>query len=252
MLIDSHAHLDDKQYNGDRSAVIAEIKAAGVTNVINIGADMKSSRASVKLAEEFDFIYAVVGVHPHYAKSMTDSDIAELKALAEHPKVVAIGEVGLDYYYEKSEKEEQKHWFRKQLQLAKELNLPVVIHDRDAHSDCLEILKSENISNGVMHCFSGGAEMVKTVIDMGLYISLGGVITFKNARVAIEALRAVPMEKLLLETDCPYLSPEPHRGKRNTPAYIPLIAQKIAEIKGISYGEVCRTAAENTKNLFGF
>ena len=251
-LIDSHAHLDDKQYNNDRAAAIAEIRDSGVTNIINIGADMRSSRASAKLSNEHDFIYASVGVHPHYVNKITDENIAELRMLAANEKVVAIGEIGLDYYRNISPKDVQQLWFRKQLQLAKELNLPVIIHDRDAHEDCLNILKDENISNGVMHCYSGSAEMARTVVDMGFYISFGGVITFKNARVAVEALRAIPMDRLLIETDCPYLSPEPHRGMRNTGAYMPLIAQKVAEIKGISYEEACEITASNTRDLFGF
>jgi len=251
-LIDSHAHLDDRKYNSDRSSVIADIRAAGVTNVINIGADMRSSRASVKLANEHDFIFATVGVHPHYVEKMTDQDLAELKSLATQPKTVAIGEIGLDYFRNLSPKEEQKMWFRKQLNLAKELNLPIVIHDRDAHADILEILKDENISNGVMHCYSGSAEMAKTVLDMGLYISFGGVITFKNARVAVDALRSAPLDRLLIETDCPYLAPEPFRGERNSSALMPVIAEKVAEIKGISVEEVCNTTAENARRLFGF
>ncbi|MCL2837590.1 MAG: TatD family hydrolase [Oscillospiraceae bacterium] len=288
-LIDSHAHLDDRQYNNDRASVIEDIRASGITNVINIGADMRSSRASVKLAAEHDFIYATVGVHPHYAKSMTDESIAELKALAANPKVVAIGEIGLDYFRNNSPRDVQQYWFRKQLQLAKELNLPVVIHDRDAHADCIEILKSEigfpkneshcskffgkdeqpparrsfsdgfcpetsneGVLRGVMHCYSGSAEMAEQLINMGFYISFGGVVTFKNARVAIDALRMLPIDRLLIETDCPYLSPEPHRGERNTSAYMPLITQKVAEIKGLSYEEVCNITAENTRKLFGF
>jgi len=251
-LIDSHAHLDDKRYNNDRENVINAIISAGVTNVINIGADMRSSRASVKLADEYDFIYATVGVHPHYADKMSDEKIAELKLLALHDKVVAIGEIGLDYYYDNSERESQKKWFRKQLQLAKELDLPVVIHDRDAHAEVLEILKNENISNGVLHCYSGSAEMAKIVLDMGFYISFGGVLTFKNARIAVEALKAVPIERLLIETDCPYLSPEPHRGKRNSSEYMPLIAEKVAEIKRTSIEDVCNITAGNTRRLFKF
>jgi len=251
-LIDSHAHLDDKRYNNDRADVINDIISAGVTNVINIGADMRSSRASVKLADEYDFIYATVGVHPHYADKMNEEKIAELKSLASHKKVLAIGEIGLDYYYDNSDRESQKYWFARQLQLAKELNLPVVIHDRDAHQNCLEILKDEGISNGVLHCYSGSAEMAKTVIDMGFYISFGGVLTFKNARVAVEALNAVPIERLLIETDCPYLSPEPYRGKRNSSEYMPIIAQKVAEIKGMNAHDVCNITAENTRRLFGF
>jgi len=251
-LIDSHAHLDDKQYNFDRSEMISDIIAAGVTNVINIGADMRSSRASVKLAMEYDFIYAAVGVHPHYVSKMTNESIAELRTLATQPKVVAIGEVGLDYYRNLSPKSAQQGWFRKQLNLAKELNLPVIIHDRDAHEDTIEILKDENISNGVMHCYSGSAEMAKQLVDMGFYISFGGVVTFKNARVALDALRAIPMDRLLIETDCPYLAPEPFRGQRNTSAYMPVIAEKVAEVKGTSYEEVCEATAENTRKLFRF
>jgi len=251
-LIDSHAHLDDRKFNNDRDAAIAAIHAAGVTNVINIGADMRSSRESVKLAKAHDFLYAAVGVHPHYAAKMTEDDIVELKSLAENEKVVAIGEIGLDYFRNISPREVQQRWFRAQLQLASELNLPVIVHDRDAHQDCVDILKDENISNGVMHCYSGSAEMAKELINMGFYISFSGVITYKNARSAVDALRSVPLERLLIETDCPYLSPEPYRGERNSSEYMPIIAKKAAEIKEISYEEICNITAENTRRLFNF
>ena len=252
-LIDSHAHLNDIRYSKDREEVIKAIRKAGVTNIINVGADTISSRTSVKLADEHDFIYATVGVHPHYTDKMEDWNIRYLKSLASHKKVVAIGEIGLDYYYDHSMRANQKHWFRRQLQLAKELNLPVVIHDRDAHDDVLEILKDENISNGVFHCYSGSAEMAKIVLDMGFYISFGGVVTFQNARTVIDALRAVPLERLLIETDCPYLAPEPHRGKRNSSEYLPLIAEDVAGIRGrMDVEDVCNITAENARRLFGF
>jgi len=251
-LIDSHAHLDDRRYSGDRAAVIEEIQSSGVTNVINIGADMKSSRASVELAEKYDFIYAAVGVHPHDAKSMKAADIETLRKLSEHKKVVAIGEIGLDFYYDHSDRDAQRYWFREQLKLAKEVNLPVIIHDRDAHAECLEILREFNVSHGVMHCYSGSAEMAREVLEMGLHIAFGGVLTFKNARAAVEALKAVPLDRLLLETDCPYLSPEPFRGQRNTSAYMPYIARKAAEIKGVGYDEICEITSKNVKDLFNF
>nr|QGT51301.1 deoxyribonuclease [uncultured Firmicutes bacterium] len=250
MLYDSHAHLDDPQFDGDREAVIQKIKSAGVGYLNNIGADMKTSAASINLAEENDFIYATVGVHPSETTDMTDSDIEELRRMAAHPKVVAIGEIGLDYHYEDTNKELQRKWFRRQLELAKELELPVVIHDRESGGECIAILKEMGITNGVMHCYSGSAETAKELLDMGFHISFTGVLTFKNAKKAVQAVSVIPMERLMIETDCPYMAPEPYRGTRNDSSYVGKVAEKMAEIKGLSVEEVERITCENAKRFF--
>lgn len=249
-LYDTHAHLDDDMFDNDRESVIEKIKNKGIGLVNNIGASMESSRASIALAEKYDFIRAVVGVHPSETYDLTMSDIDELKTMAAHPKVVAIGEIGLDYHYEDTNPDLQKKWFRIQLDLAKELGMPVVIHDRDSKGECIEILKEKDIHNGVIHCFSGSAQTAKEILDMGFYISFTGVITFKNARRAIEALKVIPLDRLLIETDCPYMAPEPHRGTRNDSSLVCHIAEKIAEIKGVSYDEVVSRTCENALNFF--
>jgi len=250
-LYDTHAHLDDRMFDNDREQVIKKIKESGVGLLNNIAADIPSSHASIALAEKHDFIYATVGVHPSDVLSMTDSDIIELRELSKHPKVVAIGEIGLDYHYDDSDPEVQKHWFRKQLDLAKELNMPVVIHDRDSKGECISILKEKNITNGVVHCFSGSAETARELIKMGLHISFTGVVTFKNARRALEALKAIPMERLFIETDCPYMAPEPFRGQRNDSSLVYRVAEKIAEIKELPVEEVIRLTRENAIKFFG-
>ena len=211
-LYDTHAHLNDTRFNEDRDAVVEKIRNSNVGLVNNIAFDIQSSLDSIALAEKYDFIYATVGVHPSDVNKMTNDDIATLKKLAAHPKVVAIGETGLDYHYDDTDPEKQKFWLRAQLDLAKELSMPVVIHDRDSKGECIAILKEKQITNGVVHCFSGSAETAKEIIKMGLYISFTGVITFKNARRAIEALSVIPIESLFIETDCPYMAPEPFRG----------------------------------------
>ncbi len=249
-LYDTHAHLDDSMFDNDRAEVIEKIKNSNVGLVNNIAADMESSRAAICLADEYDFIYATVGVHPSDVNSMTQDDIAELKKLAQHKKVVAIGEIGLDYHYDDCDVSLQQKWFRAQLDLAKELDMPVVIHDRDSKGDCLQILKEKNISKGVIHCFSGSAETAKELVKMGLHISFTGVITFKNARRAIEALKAVPMDRLFIETDCPYMAPEPFRGKRNDSSLVYRIAEKIAEVKGISLEDVISITTNNALKFF--
>ena len=249
-LYDTHAHLDDAMFDGERRDVIKKIRDAGVGRVNNIGADMESSRASIALAEEYDFIYATVGVHPSGTRDMLLSDLDELRKMANHPKVVAIGEIGLDYHYDDTDPVTQKKWFRAQLDLAKELDMPVVIHDRESKGESIEILREKGISNGVIHCFSGSAETSKILLDMGFHISFTGVVTFKNARRAIEALRVIPMDRLFIETDCPYMAPEPHRGKRNDSSLVIHIAEKIAEIKGLPLDEVIRITTENAIRFF--
>ena len=252
MLFDTHAHFDDSQFDNDRDATIESLKDFGVTNVVNIGADMQGSRDSIALADKYDFIYASVGVHPHEVENMTEDDIDTLRNLAKHPKVKAIGEIGLDYHYEDgTDPETQKKWFIRQLELSKELNMPVVIHDRESKGECLEILKEHNISNGVVHCFSGSAETAKEILKLGMMISFTGVLTFKNARRAIEACAQIPIERLMIETDCPYMAPEPHRGERNFSGYVEFVARKIAEIKGMTFEDVAAITTENAKKFYG-
>ncbi len=249
-LYDTHAHLDDEMFDADREAVIEKIKASGVGLVNNIGSCMESSRASIELSEKYDFIRATVGVHPSETKNLTMSDIDELRQMAKHPKVVAIGEIGLDYHYDDTDPETQKKWFEIQLDLAKELDMPVVIHDRESKGECLAMLKQKGIKKGVVHCFSGSAETAKEILDMGLNISFTGVLTFKNAKRAIEALKVIPLDRLFVETDCPYMAPEPHRGSRNDSSLLCHIAEKVAEIKGIPYDEVVRITTENAMKFF--
>lgn len=248
--MDSHAHLEDEKYDKDREKVIEECKK-NLTFLINVGSNLLTSKQSIELAHNYDFIYASVGIHPHDAQREFDK-VEEIERLALQGKVVAIGEIGLDYYYNDPPKEFQKEVFTKQIRLAKKLNLPVIIHDRDAHGDILDILKQEWTKDlrGVFHSYSGSVEMAFQVIEMNFYISLGGPVTFKNAKKPKEVAKAVPIEKLLIETDSPYLTPEPYRGKRNTPVYVKFVAEKIAELRDMSCDEVCRITAENAMKLF--
>ena len=250
MLFDTHTHLDDKKFDADRGELIASLKSQGISLLVNIGADMKSSQQSILLAEKYDFIYASVGVHPCDTKNLTDDDLNTLEKMAKHEKVVAIGEIGLDYYWDEPEREIQKEWFTKQLLLAKKLNMPYIIHDRDAHADTLEIIKKCGYTNGVMHCFSGSAEFAQEVIKMGMYVSLSGTVTFKNAKKAQEVAQSIPLDRLLIETDSPYLTPEPFRGKRNNSAYVKYAAEKIADIRGISFDELARITLDNGKRFY--
>ncbi len=252
MLFDTHAHFDDPQFDLDREAVIESLSDYGVGLVMNIGADLETSKKSVALAENYDFFYATVGVHPGYVHQLDERGIETLYTLAtEHTKVRAIGEIGLDYHYEGYDPEKQKLWFRRQIALAKELDLPVVVHDRDSKGDGLSILREEGVSRGVMHCFSGSAETAKELVKMGFMISFTGVLTFKNARRAIEACSAVPLERLMIETDCPYMAPEPHRGERNFSGYVGYVAEKMAEIKGVSREELEKITTENALRFYG-
>jgi TatD DNase family protein len=248
--VDSHAHLEDEKYDKDREEIIEECKK-DLTFLINVGSNLLTSKQSIELAHNYDFIYASVGIHPHDAQKEFDK-VEEIEKLALQQKVVAIGEIGLDYYYDEPSKEFQKEVFTKQIRLAKKLSLPIIIHDRDAHEDILDILKKEWTKDlrGVFHSYSGSVEMAFQVIEMNFYISLGGPVTFKNAKKPKEVAKAVPIEKLLIETDSPYLTPEPYRGKRNTPVYVKFVAGKIAELRGIPYEEASRITAENAIKLF--
>ncbi|MDF1509510.1 TatD family hydrolase [Robertmurraya sp. DFI.2.37] len=252
MLFDTHAHLNAEQFAEDLEEVIARAQENGVENMVIVGFDRPTITRAMELVEKYDFMYASVGWHPVDAIDMNDEDLAWIEDLSSHPKVVAIGEMGLDYYWDKSPKEIQKEVFRKQIQLAKKVNLPIVIHNREATADIVEILKEEGASEvgGIMHCFSGSVEVAQECLNMNFYISLGGPVTFKNARKPKEVAEAVPLEKLLIETDCPYLAPHPYRGKRNEPGYVKLVAEQIAELKGISYEEVARITTANAKKLF--
>lgn len=252
MLIDSHAHLDDERFDEDRDQVIKALEEAGIGIIINPGADLNSSIKAVSLAEKYENIYAAVGVHPHSASEMDEATMDMLRAFANRDKVVAIGEIGLDYYYDNSPRDVQRKWFREQLNLAKEVGLPVIIHSREASSDTFEIIKEaqDGRLTGVMHCYSGSVDLAMEYIKLGFYISLAGPVTFKNAKKPKEVAKAIPLDKLLIETDSPYMAPEPYRGKRNDPRYVRYVAEAIAQIKGISFEEVARKTSENAKRLF--
>jgi TatD DNase family protein len=253
MLFDTHAHLNADQYKEDLDEVMDRAKEAGVSNIVVVGFDTLTINRAMELAEAHDHIYACVGWHPVDAIDMTDEDLKWIEELASHPKVVAIGEMGLDYHWDKSPHDIQKEVFRKQIRLAKKVKLPIVIHNRDATADIVEILREEGAAEvgGIMHCFSGSVEIAKECLDMNFYISLGGPVTFKNAKKPKEVALEVPLDRLLIETDCPYLTPHPHRGQRNEPSYVKLVAEEIAEIKGISFEEIARATSENAKKIFG-
>ncbi len=252
MLFDTHAHLDDKRFDDDRDELIRGLPERGVSRVITPGIDVDSSKKCVDLADKYDIVYAGVGIHPHEASKLEDNYLDQLRTMAQNKKVVAIGEIGLDYYYDFSPRDIQKQRFIEQIELAAELKLPIIIHNRDSHEDMLNILREHKdlINGGVMHCFSGSWEMAKIVLDLGLYISLAGPVTFKNAKKPVEVAKNVPLDRLLIETDSPYLTPVPYRGKRNDPGHVALVAQKIAEIRGITAEEVGRITTENALNLF--
>ncbi len=256
MLIDSHTHLDDARYNVDRDAMIARAREAGVDTLVTIGCDLATSQAAVELAERYPFVYATVGVHPHEVKRIGDGWYVELQRLARHPRVVAYGEIGLDYHYNYSPPQQQRARFREQIAVARDLHLPVVIHTREAQEDTITILKEEKAADvgGVFHCFTGDAWLAKDALDLGFFLSFSGVITFQNATMLRDILRWVPMDRLLVETDCPYLTPVPHRGKRNEPAYVKLVAQTIAEVKSteqsLTLEDVGRITSENARRLF--
>lgn len=253
MLFDTHAHLDDGRFDKDREEVIKRCKQDGIGLILNAGSNIETSVKAIALAKEYEFIYASVGVHPHDAADMDDETAGVLAAIAENKKVRAIGEIGLDYHYDFSPRDVQKRRFVEQIDLARQLKLPVIIHDREAHGDVMDIFKKSRIKEvgGVLHSFSGSAEMALECIKLGLYISISGPVTFDNARKTVEVVKQVPLDMLLVETDSPYLTPVPYRGKRNYPGYVRLVAEKIAEIKEIPFEEVARQTSLNGKRLFG-
>jgi TatD DNase family protein len=252
MLFDTHVHLNAEQFNEDLEEVISRAKEAGVGKMVVVGFDRPTIERAMELVERYDFLYASIGWHPVDAIDMTDEDLVWIEELSSHSKVVALGEMGLDYHWDKSPKEIQKEVFRKQIHLAKKVKLPIVIHNRDATQDIVDILREEGAEEvgGIMHCFSGSPEIAQECVDMNFYISLGGPVTFKNAKKPKEVAKEIPLERLLIETDCPYLAPHPNRGKRNEPAYVKLVAEQIAELKGISLEEIEAVTTENANKLF--
>jgi TatD DNase family protein len=253
MLIDTHAHLDGEAFQEDQAEVIARARANGVSTIINIGFNKETIASTMALAEKYDFIYAAVGWHPQDAKDMTDADFDQIRELCAHPKVVAIGEIGLDYYWDTSPKDVQHTVFRRQIRLARELGKPIIIHNRDAHDDVVRILREENAAEvgGIMHCYSGSWEIAKMCLDMNFYISFGGPVTFKNAKQPKEVLKQVPLDRLLIETDSPYLCPDPFRGKRNESAYVKYVAEAAAALKEMPVEELAAITSTNAKRIFG-
>lgn len=251
MFFDTHAHLDSSKFASDRDEVISSLPQAGISLVLNAACDMPSCYTTLELTRKWSFIYGAVGVHPHSAEEMTDADLEELEKLTHEPKIMAIGEIGLDYHYNYSPKDTQKKRFADQLELARKLSLPVIIHDREAHEDCLNILRDFADLKVVYHCYSGSLEYARELIDLGFYLSFNGAATFENAKTAPRVIEWMPKDRLMLETDCPYLTPVPYRGKRNSPAYIPAIAEKFSEYTGIPTEELARITTENGKRFFG-
>ena len=252
MIFESHAHYDSQQFDDDRDALLNSMQENGVGTIINSAADWDSVTEVVELAEKYPFVYAAVGMHPDEVGDLNEERFDFMKSQCQKEKVVAVGEIGLDYYWDNESHDTQKKWFIRQLELARELDLPVIIHSRDAAADTLEIMKEHAKGlRGVIHCFSYSKELAREYVKMGFYIGIGGVVTFKNGKKLKEIAEEIPLDRILLETDCPYLAPVPFRGKRNSSLYIPYIAQEIANLKGITYEEVVAQTEENGKRLFG-
>lgn len=252
MIFDSHAHYDDEAFDEDREELLSGMAAAGISRIVNVGASLSGVKATVKLAEKYDFIYSAVGIHPDEVGALDEEKLRWLGELCSLEKTVAVGEIGLDYYWDKESHGRQKEWFVRQLALAKAVKLPVVIHSREAAKDTLDIMKTEHrgTTGGVIHCFSGSREMAREYLDMGYYIGVGGVVTFKNARVLKEVVEYAPLDRILVETDCPYLAPVPYRGKRNSSLMIPYILDAIAQIKGVDREEAERATWENAMRMY--
>ena len=250
MYFDTHAHYDDKAFDADRLELLEGLPSRGVSHIVNPGCDVLSSRRAIELAERFPHVYAAVGIHPGEIESCRQGDLQIIEELAAHPKCLAIGEIGLDYYWDDSRKAEQKELLKAQLQLALKLDKPVIIHDREAHADSMEIVGAYPELRGVFHCYSGSAEMAKELIKRGWYLGFDGPVTYKNARKTLEVLEICPMDRIVIETDSPYLSPVPMRGKRNDSSNLSYICQKLAEIKGLSIEDAARITMENGKRLF--
>lgn len=251
MIFDTHAHLDDRAFDTDRAALLSQLPGLGLALVMNPGCSLASSRAAAALAENYDYVYAAVGSHPDAADEVTEDVLEQYRQLARQcPKVRAIGEIGLDYHYEDIPRQVQQRAFRAQMALARELELPVIVHEREAHEDGMRIVEEFPQVTGVFHCYSGSLEMAKVLIRRGWYIGFGGVLTFKNARKAVEAASQIPLDRLVLETDCPYMSPEPFRGRRNNPGRLHLVAERLAQLRGLSAEEIENITLENGKRLY--
>lgn len=247
MFFDTHAHVDDQQFSVDRETVLHRALQQGVTRIVNIGCSRSAALNTLALADQYDFVYGAVGLHPHDAKEFDEAFLADLRQWAGHPKIVAIGEIGLDYYYDLSPRDVQREVFRQQIRLARELDLPITIHDRDAHQEVFDILTDEKgwETRGIFHCYSGSEEMAREIVKRGFYISFSGSVTFKNAAKLKKTAQSIPLERILIETDCPYLAPVPYRGKRNEPAYVVKTAEAIAELRGLSLEEVAKATWAN-------
>ncbi|PRO64385.1 TatD family hydrolase [Alkalicoccus urumqiensis] len=252
MLIDTHVHLNADQFQDDVDETIARAREAGVRRMVVVGFDTKTINLAMELIEQYSFLYAAVGWHPVDAVDFDEEKAAWIEELAAHPKVVAIGETGLDYHWDKSPADVQKDVFRRQIAIAKKVKLPIIIHDREAHEDIVDILEEENAGEigGIMHCFQGDEAMAARCLDMNFYISFGGPVTFKNAKLPKEVAVTIPDDRLLVETDAPFLAPHPYRGKRNEPAYVTLVAEKLAELRGVSYDELASQTTKNAERLF--
>ncbi|MBQ3000546.1 MAG: TatD family hydrolase [Oscillospiraceae bacterium] len=250
MLFDTHAHLNDEAFYEDRDGLIAGLAEKGVGFVMNAGCSLETSRESIALAEKYSFIYASVGSHPDSAGEVCEELLETYLQMAKHPKVKAVGEIGLDYYYEGFDKETQIRAFEMQMELAKQTGLPAIIHERDAHEDGMAVVRQFPEVTGVFHCYSGSAEMARQLVDRGWYIGFTGVLTFKNARKAVETAASIPLERIVLETDCPYMAPVPHRGKRNDPGYLCHMAERLAEIRGLPVEQIIQITTENAKRLY--
>jgi len=252
MIFETHAHYDDAKFDTDREMLLAELPQRGISPVINVGSSIATTKTTLSLAQEYPFLYAAVGVHPSDVDDLNEDTYAWLKQQTTLQKTVAVGEIGLDYYWDHESHDLQKEWFIRQLELARKHNLPVLIHSREAAADTMEIMKGHAQGlNGVIHCYSYSKEMAKEYVKMGFYIGIGGVVTFKNAKKVKETVAEIPLTSIVLETDCPYLAPEPFRGKRNQSAYIQYVAEKIAEIKEISYEEVVAQTEKNARAMYG-
>ena len=251
MIFDTHAHYDDEQFDTDREELLKSMEAGGVGLIVNAGSTIRSWDAIVRLTEDYDFIYGSVGVHPDEAGSLDEQNFARMRALLDLEKIVAVGEIGLDYYWDKESHDLQKKWFVRQLELAREKEMPVMIHSREAAADTMEIMKEHAQGmNAVIHCYSYSVEMAREYVKMGYYIGVGGVVTFKNAKKLKQVVESIPLEAIVLETDCPYLAPVPYRGKRNCSLYLPYVAEEIAKIKGVTAGEVVRQTEANARKLY--
>ena len=250
MIFETHAHLNDPAFDEDRESLILGLPQKGIEAVMNVGCCLESSGDCIALAEKYPFVYASVGSHPDSADEVNEAVIEKYRQMVGHPKVLAIGEIGLDYYYETIPREIQQKAFRMQMELAKELDMPVIVHERNAHDDGMRIVKEFPGVTGVFHCYSGSAEMARQLVNMGWYIGFTGVLTFKNARKAVETAESIPLERIVLETDCPFMAPEPFRGKRCDPGYLYRMAERLAELRGISVEEVHAVTTENAKRLY--